>query len=77
MRITFVSQLKITVSRLVAEMDRPCELLFGGPLFMLLTKIRIIIIFVVVIIIIIIIIIIMLLQAIVSRSFTKLFLFYF
>ena len=72
MRITFVSQLKITVSRLVTEMDRPCELLFRGPLFMLMTKIRIIIIFVVVIIIII---LIMLRQAIVSRSFTKLFLF--
>ena len=72
MRINFVTQLKTTLSRLVTEMKRPCEMLFQGLLFMLMTKITIIIIFVMAIIIIIIIIITMLLQAIVSTSFTKL-----
>ena len=68
MRITFGTQPKTTLSGIITEMERPCERLFRGLLFMLMKKIIIIIIFVVVIIIIFIIII-MLLEAIVSTSF--------
>jgi len=84
MPITFGTKLRTTLSGLIIEMERPCAMLFRGLMLMLMTKIIIIIIFIVVVIIIIVIIIIIivvviimiiitLVQAIVSKSFTKLF----